>query len=128
MKQACYHYTTGPLSDYDKAKIREFEESIEYKDNSYHIKLPWHEDKISSVPSNHEVALSVLNRVVTKLENQGLWNAYVDVFKQQEEEGIIERFEDNLRIFQIISGSLTDLSSKVNSKSLQKSAQFSTAH
>ena len=80
-------------SDYDKAKIREFEESIEYKDNSYHIKLPWHEDKISSVPSNHEVALSVLNRVVTKLENQGLWNAYVDVFKQQEEEGIIERFE-----------------------------------
>ena len=36
-------------SDYDKAKIREFEESIEYKDNSYHIKLPWHEDKISSV-------------------------------------------------------------------------------
>ena len=29
-------------SDYDKANIREFEESIEYKDNSYHIKLPWH--------------------------------------------------------------------------------------
>ena len=27
-------------SDYDKTKIREFEESIEYKDNSYHIKLP----------------------------------------------------------------------------------------
>ena len=45
------------------------------------------------MPSNHEVALSVLNRVVTKLENQGLWNAYVDVFKQQEEEGIVERFE-----------------------------------
>ena len=54
-------------SDYDKAKIKEFEESIEYKDNSYHIKLPWNEDKIGSVPSNHEVALSVLNRVVTKL-------------------------------------------------------------
>ena len=55
--------------------------------------MPWHEDKISSVPSNREVALSVLNRVVTKLENQGLCNAYVDVFKQEEEEGIIERFE-----------------------------------
>ena len=45
------------------------------------------------VPSNHEVALSVLNRVVTKLENQSLWNAYIDVFKQEEEEGIIEYFK-----------------------------------
>ena len=58
--------------------MREFDESIEYKDNSYHIILPWHEDQISSVPSNHEVALSVLNRIVTKLENQVLWNAYVE--------------------------------------------------
>ena len=57
-------------SDYDKAKMREFEESIEYKDNSYHIKLPWHKDKISFVPLNHEVALSVLNRVATKFEKQ----------------------------------------------------------
>ena len=86
-------------SDYDKEKIREFENSIEYKDNAYHIKLPWHEDKINTVPSNHEIALAVLNRVFAKLENQGLWTDYVNVFKQQEQEGIIERFEVNPQNF-----------------------------
>ena len=71
----------------------EFEKSIEFRDNAYHVKLPWHEDKIKSVPSNHRVALSVLSRVVNKLEQQKLLNDYVEVFHQQEREGIIERFE-----------------------------------
>ena len=64
--------------------------TIKFKDNAYHIKLPWHEDKIKSVPSNHRVALSVLNRVVNK---QKLLNKYMEIFHQQEHEGIIERFE-----------------------------------
>ena len=87
------------FSNYDDSKMKEFAESIEFKDNSYHVKLPWHEDKISSVPSNHDVALSVLNRVVTKLGSQGLWHDYENVFKQQEEEGIIERFDVNPQNF-----------------------------
>ena len=45
------------------------------------------------MPSNHRVALSVLNRVVYKLEQQKLLSDYVEVFHQQEREGIIERFE-----------------------------------
>ena len=81
------------VSDYDKIKIKEFEDSIKYNDGSYSVKLPWHEDKINSVPSNHEVSLSVLNRVVNKLERQNLFEDYAKVFKEQEQEGIIERFE-----------------------------------
>ena len=72
------------ICDYDQHKIMEFEKSIEFRDNAYHVKLPWHEDKIKSVPSNHRVALSVLNRVVNKLEQQKLLNDYVEVFHQQE--------------------------------------------
>ena len=58
--------------DYDKRKIKAFENSIKFKDNAYQIKLPWHEDKIKSVPSKHRVVLSVLNRVVNKLKQQKL--------------------------------------------------------
>ena len=68
------------VCDYDKRKIKEFENSIKFKDNAYHIKLHWHEDEIKSVPSNHRVALSVLNRVVNKLEQQKLLDNYMEVF------------------------------------------------
>ena len=81
------------VCDYDKRKIKEFENSIKFKDNAYHIKLPWYEDKIKSVPSNNRVAFSVVNRVVNKHEQQKLLNNYIEVFHQQKREGIIERFE-----------------------------------
>ena len=45
------------------------------------------------MPSNRRVALSVLTRVVNKLEKQKLLNNYLEVFHQQESEGITERFE-----------------------------------
>ena len=87
------------VSGYDIRKIKEFENSIKFKDNTYHIKVPWHEEKIKSVPSNHSVTLSVLNRVVNKLEQQKLLYNYMEVFHQQEREGIIERFEVVLEDF-----------------------------
>ena len=79
------------ISDYDITKIKQFEDSIEFRDGAYYVKLPWH-DLIESVPLNHEVALSVLDRVVSKLEKQNLLKDYADVFRQQEE-GITERIE-----------------------------------
>ena len=45
------------------------------------------------MPSNHRVALSVLNRVVNKLEQQKSLNYYIVVFCQQEHESIIELFD-----------------------------------
>lgn len=70
------------MSDYDCGKIKEFENSIQYKHDCYYIKLPWHE-KIHLVPSNHEVALAVINKVKKNFEKHNLFEAYADVFKQQ---------------------------------------------
>ena len=38
------------------------------RERCYFVDLPWNEDKLVEVPSNHQVALNVLNRVVIKLE------------------------------------------------------------
>ena len=55
--------------------------------------LPWKKDLIEQVPSNHKVALSVLNRVTESLEKKGLLEDYQNVFHSQCEEGIIEKIE-----------------------------------
>ena len=60
-------YLQKSVGDCDKRKIKEFENSIKFKDNTSHIKLPWHEDKIKSLPSKHRIALSVLNKMINKL-------------------------------------------------------------
>ena len=78
-------------STYDSDQIKLFSESIEYKDGSYHVKLPWLKN-IKHVPSNYKIALSVLDRVIKNLESKNLFNEYCEVFKQQEKENIIERF------------------------------------
>lgn len=79
------------VSDYDRVKIDAFRSSITFRDGCYFVDLPWNENKLSEVPSNHQVALSVLDRVVTKLEKQKLYDDYCKVFFDQESEGIIER-------------------------------------
>ena len=78
------------LSDYDERKIALFQQSISFKDNKYYIQLPWKDDKISCVPSNHAVALRILEHVVQKLERKQLYQDYLQVFHQQECDGIIE--------------------------------------
>ena len=60
------------VSDYDRDKIVSFRNSISYKDKFYYVNLPWNEDKLPSVPFNHQVALSVLDCVVIHLNKQGL--------------------------------------------------------
>ena len=54
-------------SQYDTDKIQEFKDNIEYDNGCYWVKLAWYPDKIKAVPSNHGVALKVLDRVVDKL-------------------------------------------------------------
>lgn len=81
------------FSDYDRDKLRDFQNSISYRDKCYFIDMPWDEDKLSTVPSNHGVALGVLNRVVDRLSSQNLYEEYCKVFLDQESEGIIERID-----------------------------------
>ena len=40
------------IREYDK-KIKEFEESIEFRNNAYYVDLSWFEDKIKAVPLNY---------------------------------------------------------------------------
>ena len=75
---------------YDSMMIRRFEEGIQFRDDAYHVELPWHA-KVKDVPSNFDVAAAVAIRVHNKLSEKGLANAYEDVFKQQLADGIIER-------------------------------------
>ena len=48
------------ITDYDSVKIKDFEDSIKFEDGHYNVKLPWHEDVLEKVPSNHNVALTVM--------------------------------------------------------------------
>ena len=55
--------------------------------------LHWLEDKIKVVPSNYRVALKVLVRTMQSQESKKLDGTYLDLFRQQETEGIIEIIE-----------------------------------
>ena len=43
-----------------------------------------------SVPSNHAVSLCILDRVTKDLIKTNMYQDYLEVFQQQEQEGIIE--------------------------------------
>ena len=58
------------FSDYDKAKMKEFENSIHYKNNVYYVDLPWHENRIKTVPSNYPVALRILEKTNNHIESK----------------------------------------------------------
>ena len=81
------------LAQSDIELINEFKKGIQFKDNKYYVNLPWKRDLIEQVPSNHKVALSVLNRVTETLEKKGQLEDYLKVFHSQCEEGIIEKIE-----------------------------------
>ncbi|MEL6606441.1 MAG: hypothetical protein AAFP20_24885, partial [Cyanobacteria bacterium J06614_10] len=85
------------VSDYDRVKISQFKDGISFQDGKYHVCIPWKEEIIDKVPSNHRVALAVLKRVVKKLQDNGLFSAYQEVFYQQLQEGIIERIQVSYR-------------------------------
>ena len=71
-------------SNYDKVKIKEVEDSIIYKDNSYYVELSWDAEKKISVPSNHQAALKILDKIIPELSPKNKLDDYSNVFKQQE--------------------------------------------
>ena len=77
-------------SDCDQQLIQRFENGISLHDGKYHVSIPWKEDVVDLVPSNHKVALAVLDRVNKDLDKKGLWTSYQEVFSQQLNDDIIE--------------------------------------
>ena len=83
------------LISFDEDQINRFREGISFKDGHYHVELPWYQDKINLVPSNHFVPLRVLDRPIDFLKRKGLVNKYQEVFDKQLEDGIIEEVKVN---------------------------------
>ena len=83
------------LISFDEDQINRFREGISFKDGHYQVELPWYQDKINLVPSNHFVALRVLDRTIDFLKRKGLVNKYQEVFDKQLEDGIIEEVKVN---------------------------------
>ena len=81
------------MIDFDKELVKKFEDGITYKDGHYCVELPWYQDKVNLVPSNHNIALKVLSKVILQLQKSGLINKYEEVFDKQLENGIIEEIE-----------------------------------
>ena len=78
------------VSSVDEPIIQQFQDSIEFKDGKYHVSLPWYPDKLKSVPSNHNIALSILDKVLDSLHKRGKFDEYNKIFMQQLDDGIIE--------------------------------------
>ena len=78
------------LVSIDKEQVEKFRKGIIFKEGKYHVELPWHFDKVEAVPSNHNVALKVLDRTMKYLDKKGLTERYQSVFEQQLSDGIIE--------------------------------------
>ncbi|UYV60869.1 hypothetical protein LAZ67_1002644 [Cordylochernes scorpioides] len=70
------------------------EKIIRRDDGHYSVPLPWKED-CEDIPSNFNVAQKRLERCVNKLTTQGRLEDYSKIFKEWEQENIIERIHDD---------------------------------
>ena len=81
------------LVSFDEYQINKFKEGITFDEGFYKVDLPWYEDKIDLVPSNHFVALKVLDRTIDHLKRKGLVSKYQEVFDKQLDDDIIEEIQ-----------------------------------
>ena len=58
------------LVSFDEEQIEKFKEGISFQEGYYNVELPWYPDKINLVPSNHFIALKVLDRTMNFLQKK----------------------------------------------------------
>ena len=75
----------------DSVFTKKISDSIVFQNGKYHVEIPWYKETLERVPSNHHIALALLRRIKQNLRSNNLDTEYGDVFKQYEEQGIIER-------------------------------------
>ena len=81
------------LISFDNQQISKFKEGIQLIDGHYYVKLLWYSDRIKNVPSNHFIALKVLDQTVELFNKKGLIKKYEEIFDNQLEDGIIEEIK-----------------------------------
>nr|XP_015926009.2 uncharacterized protein LOC107453632 [Parasteatoda tepidariorum] len=75
--------------------LREFNDSIQFVDNRYCVKLPWIEGKQEKLVSNREVALKRFNSLVKRFKRDpSLYKEYREVVDDYLKEGIVELSDD----------------------------------
>ena len=82
-------------SSYDERYLKEFDDSVEFRNGRYYVSLPWHSDVIDRVPSNFGLAKVLAKKVSSKNADAGVAELYNQVFAEQLDQGIIS--ELNLR-------------------------------
>ena len=75
-----------------KNLVEQFENSITKENNKYFVNLPFR-DTVTLVPSNWKVSIASLERVQENLKKRGLLTEYGEIFKDQEQRGIIEKIQ-----------------------------------
>ncbi|GBO44249.1 hypothetical protein AVEN_47383-1 [Araneus ventricosus] len=72
--------------------LKEFDESIQFVDNRYCVKLPWKEGMQEKLGTNRQVALRRFNGLVERFKRDPeLYREYGEVINGYLEEGIVER-------------------------------------
>lgn len=75
----------------DEKVMQSFQDNVQFKDDRYHVLLPWKEGH-PPIPTNYTIAE---NRLQSTLRRLGpLYADYDNVFKQWEEENIIEKIDN----------------------------------
>ena len=77
---------------YDDKEMDTFRNSITFKDNKYHIDIPWRRDVLKDVPSNYGLAKVIARKVSCK--NGTMDDDYFAVFEEQIKLDIIEEIPE----------------------------------
>ena len=76
-------------SSYDERYLKEFDDSMEFRNGCYYISLPWHCEIIDKVSSNFGLAKVIAKKVSSKNADAGVAELYNQVFAEQLDQGII---------------------------------------
>ncbi|XP_031337273.1 uncharacterized protein LOC116166460 [Photinus pyralis] len=88
--------------DSNELAIYSFEQNIEFIENRYYVAIPWSEGH-PTLPTNKGLAETRLNSVLKRLVKNNLYDLYDNVFNQWQEDGIIEKVNNNKDIGHFLS-------------------------
>lgn len=84
--------TDSPKTTRDEEAVNQFNETIQYENERYHVQWPWTESQ-PSLPNNLGLAWGRLNSLVKRLDHSER-EAYDQVIQEQLQNGIIEMVPD----------------------------------
>lgn len=84
--------TDSPKSTRDEEAVKQFNETVQYKENRYHVQWPWIEFP-PNLPNNLGLAWGRLNSLIKRLDSSEI-TSYDKIIQGQLQSGIIETVPD----------------------------------